>query len=207
MNKKSMHKTKNDRKYMTEIYELLSAIGLFGNTAVLVVFRNIWTYEELPEWDFRPTPKSSYLTIMQYNPIFAIIYILCGGILLFCGMNKLVNYVNVKKNRKSLIFENKKCQSALKYSFINNSILLKTSTIEKNEFHEVWRQQTNDHSIQILCFNEKTGEFKAFDRFHWMNEPIYNGFAGDYEYEKDLWTPIKLHYTTEWLKEHLIDIN
>lgn len=102
MSKKSMPKTKSSRKYITEICELLSAIGLFVNTTVLIVFRNIWTYEEFP--------KSSYLTIMQHNPIFAIIYILCGGILLFCGINKLVNYVNIKRKRKrkSLYIKSKK---------------------------------------------------------------------------------------------------
>lgn len=92
----------------------------------------------------------------------------------------------------------------LKYSFIDNSILLSTDTIERNGFCEVWRQQNDEHSIQILCFNEKTGGFKAFDRFHWMNEPIYNGFDKDYEYEEDLWTPIELHFTEKWLKKHLI---
>ena len=97
MNKNSIPK-KNDRKYITEICESLSAIGLFGNTVVLIVFRNIWTYEEFREF------RSSYLTIMQYNPIFAIIYILCGGILLLCGINKLVNYVNIKKRKSLYIF-------------------------------------------------------------------------------------------------------
>lgn len=106
MSKKNMPKTKSSRKYITEICELLSATGLFVNTTVLIVFRNIWTYEE-PR-DFRATPKSSYLTIMQYNPIFAIIYILCGGILLLCGINKLVNYVNIKRKRKSLYIKSKK---------------------------------------------------------------------------------------------------
>lgn len=93
----------------------------------------------------------------------------------------------------------------LKYSFIDNSILLKANTIKKNGFYEIWRQQNDEHSIQILCFNEQTGEFQAFDRFHWMNEPISNKFTGGDYWKEDLWTPIKLHYTEKWLKEHLVN--
>lgn len=106
-------------------------------------------------------------------------------------------------------------QKLLSYSFIDNSILLSTETIQKNGFHEIWRQEGKGHSIQILCFNNETGEFQAFDRFHWMDEPIvvmhehypdriidYGSPEGTY-YKKDLWTPIKLHYTTEWLNEHV----
>lgn len=110
----------------------------------------------------------------------------------------------------------------LEFSFINNSILLKTETINKNGFYEVWRQKKENHFIQILCFNPNTGEFQAFDRFHWSNEPrvVINPpswfidekgnsvhcdpFEEDgVYYEEDLWTPIKFHYTVEWLKEHL----
>lgn len=103
------------------------------------------------------------------------------------------------------LVEDEETHQFLKYSFIDNGILLKTNTIKKNGFHEVWRQQNSEHYIQILCFNEQTGEFQAFDRFHWMNEPVYDGFTGGEYYEEDLWTPIKLHYTEKWLKEHLID--
>lgn len=99
----------------------------------------------------------------------------------------------------------KKTYQFLKYSFIDNGILLKMNTIEENGFHEVWRQQSSKYSIQILCFNEKTGEFQAFDRFHWMQKSVYNGFSGRNDYKEDLWTPIKLRYTEQWLKEHLIN--
>lgn len=108
------------------------------------------------------------------------------------------------KNMLKLLVKKKSSAEYLKYSFIDNSILLKTRTIEKNGFHEVWRQENNKHSIQILCFNETTGEFRAFDRFHWMNEPIYDDFTCGTYYKEDLWTPINLHYTEKWLKEHLI---
>ena len=99
----------------------------------------------------------------------------------------------------------KHVKELLKYSFVNNSILLSTETIKQNGFQEVWRQQGENHSIQILCFNEKTGEFQAFDRFHWMHEPFDEPFTGIYGvYDKDLWTPIKFHFTEKWLKEHLL---
>ena len=93
----------------------------------------------------------------------------------------------------------------LSYSFVDNSILLSTETIQKNGFREVWRQENKEHSVQILCFNDETGEFKAFDRLHWMDEPHDIPNAGVYNvYKKDLWTPIELHYTVEWLKSHMI---
>lgn len=94
--------------------------------------------------------------------------------------------------RKKYVEDEK--EKYLKYSFLDNSILLKTKNIEKNGFHEVWRQQNEENSIQILCFNEKTGEFAAFDRFHWK---ISYG-------DEDLWTPIKLHFTEKWLRKHLL---
>jgi len=104
------------------------------------------------------------------------------------------------------IWKNRKLPT-LKYSYINNSILLSTETIEKNGFKEIYRQVNDDtYSIQILCFNEETREFKAFDRFHWMDEPYYSeggswGEIRGVHYKKDLWTPIALHYTSEWLKK------
>jgi len=92
----------------------------------------------------------------------------------------------------------------LKYSFTNNSILLKTETINNNGFYEVWRQENDEHSIQILCFNPETEKFQAFDKFHRMEEShkiIWEGC--EYVREEDeLWTPIELHFTLSWLKEH-----
>lgn len=83
----------------------------------------------------------------------------------------------------------------VKYSFIDNGILLTTDEIKKEGFREIWRQQSNDHSIQILCHNENLNKFQAYDRFRWMNEPVYNAIIGEYQYKKDLWTPIILHYS------------
>ena len=113
----------------------------------------------------------------------------------------------------------------LEYSFVDNAILLKIEKIEKNGFYEVWRQQNKEHSIQILCFNEETGEFRAFDRFHWMGEPrVVHNLPAWYKdengncihcdslesdgvyYNEDLWTPIQLHFTGKWLKEHLVNV-
>ena len=34
----------------------------------------------------------------------------------------------------------------VKYSFIDNGILLTTDEIKKDGFREIWRQQSNDHS-------------------------------------------------------------
>lgn len=115
--------------------------------------------------------------------------------------------VHIKKNAGK--------KELLTYSFTDNSILLSTETIQKNGFYEIYRQANKEHSVQILCFNNETGEFQAFDRFHWMDEPyvvnrnhdtnlLGQGWLpnGTY-YKEDLWTPIKLHFTAEWIKEHL----
>lgn len=123
------------------------------------------------------------------------------------------------KKKDNDVKEKKDNDEYLKYSFINNSILLTTEKIIRNGFYEVWRQENiKSHSIQILCFNPETNEFQAFDRFHWSDEPrivanypyYKEGIAVDFlepsgvYYKRDLWTPIKLHYTLDWLKEHLV---
>lgn len=118
---------------------------------------------------------------------------------------------------KKLLCRKKSNNSYLKYSFIDNAILLRMEVVEKNGFHEVWRQENKNHSVQILCFNEETGEFKAFDRYQWMTELRGEYSIGDMfldestcfkeEYHDtpiDLWTPIQLHFTEEWLRKHLI---
>ena len=135
-----------------------------------------------------------YNLLLSNSLIIVYIYIACAIFLLLYVCYRLF---------KKIFLNKKETNKYLKYSFIDNSILLKKNKIEKNGFCEVWRQQNDEYSIQILCFNEKTVEFQAFDRFHWMNESIYNGFICGDDYEEDLWTPIKLHYTTEWLKMQL----
>lgn len=75
------------------IFELLATIGILGNTIILIIFRNTWTYEEISLLDFSPIQKSSYLTIIQYNPIFAIVYIFCGMVLLRRGVYRLIQYI------------------------------------------------------------------------------------------------------------------
>lgn len=115
-----------------------------------------------------------------------------------CGivLKRISEWLNTKFNIKT---KEKISEKYLKYSFIDNAILLKTEAIEKNGFREVWRQQ-NKSSIQILCYNERTEEFKAFDRFQWMDEKMWYGVS----FNEDLWTPIKLHFAEQWLKEHMI---
>ncbi len=84
---------KQEKKYLFKICELLATIGLLGNTIILIIFRNTWTYEEISLLDFLPIQKSSYLTIIQYNPIFAIVYIFCSMVLLLCGVYRLIQYI------------------------------------------------------------------------------------------------------------------
>lgn len=75
---------KQDKIFLFKIFELLATIGIIGNTLILIIFQNTWTYEELPILKFEPIQKSSFLTIIKHNPIFAIVYILCDLILLMC---------------------------------------------------------------------------------------------------------------------------
>ena len=82
---------KQDKNFLFKICELLATIGILGNTLILIIFQNTWTYEELP------TPKSSYLTIIQHNPIFVIIYILCGLVLLMCAIYRLSKRIQRKE--------------------------------------------------------------------------------------------------------------
>lgn len=84
---------KQDKKYLFKICELLAVIGLLGNTIILIIFRNTWSYEEISLLDFSPIQKSSYLTIIQHNPIFAIVYIFCGIVLLLCGVYRLIKHI------------------------------------------------------------------------------------------------------------------
>lgn len=93
---------KQDKKYLFQICELLSTIGLLGNTIILIIFRNAWTYEEVSFLNFSPTPKSSYLTIIQHNPIFAIMYAFYGMVLLLCEVYRLIKHI-VKRKGKGLM--------------------------------------------------------------------------------------------------------
>lgn len=88
---------KQDKNFLFKICELLATIGILGNTLILTIFQNTWTYEELPILKFKPTPKSSYLTIIQHNPIFVIIYILCGLVLLMCAIYRLSKRIQGKE--------------------------------------------------------------------------------------------------------------
>ncbi len=83
---------KQDKNFLFKICELLAR-----NTLILIIFQNTWTYEEFPILKFEPTPKSSYLTIIPHNPIFAIIYILCGLVLLMCAIYRLSKRIQGKE--------------------------------------------------------------------------------------------------------------
>ena len=74
---------KQDKNFLFKICELLATIGILGNTLILIIFQNTWTYEEL--------------TIIQHNPIFAIIYILCGLVLLMCAIYRLSKRIQGKE--------------------------------------------------------------------------------------------------------------
>lgn len=91
-----MIKKQRKRNYLLELIEFLAAIGILGNTVILMLFRNTWTYEELSIGEFAPTPKSSFFTIMHYNPVFTYIYIACGLIILLCGLYRLIKYIGSK---------------------------------------------------------------------------------------------------------------
>ena len=84
-----MNITPNEK---TNIIELLATIVLLVNTFILIIFQNTITYEKVTLFEI--TPKSSYLTIMQHNPIFGIIYMTCGVILLICAIDRLIKYTN-----------------------------------------------------------------------------------------------------------------
>lgn len=86
----------NDKKYILKICELLAVIGIIVNTIILMIIRETWTYEKVPYWDFNPTPKSSIITIIQYNPVLEIVYVLCSIVLLLCGVYRLIKHI--KKN-------------------------------------------------------------------------------------------------------------
>lgn len=88
---------KQDKIFLFKILELLATIGVLGNTLILIIFQKTWTYEELPILKFEPIQKSSYLTIIQHNSIFAIIYILCGLILLMCAIYRLSRRIQGKE--------------------------------------------------------------------------------------------------------------
>ena len=173
------------------------------NNSSLITFNTLFI-------DFCDNPSSGAFFRFMFV---AILWFITGCML-------VVAFVDAEKRHiKKGVIE----QELLSYSFIDNSILLSAETIQKNGFYEIWRQENDEHSIQILCFNNETKQFQAFDRFHWMDEPYdtTNYFSscvfdkngnvikepwiepeGTY-WKKDLWTPIELNYTTEWLKEHV----
>lgn len=80
---------------MSELLASLSVLGIVINSLFLATFQNTISYEQVPM--FEPTPKSSCLTIMQHQPSFAIVYIICFTVLLCSGMCILVEHIKKKK--------------------------------------------------------------------------------------------------------------
>lgn len=72
------------------ICKYLSVIGILVNTVSLVIFRNTISYEKISLGS--PTQKSNYLTIIQHNPIFAMIYVVCVTVLVLCELYELFTF-------------------------------------------------------------------------------------------------------------------
>lgn len=190
-------------------HEIKGAIIWLLNISLGFVINELFT-EEL----FTTSQKKQSLGVVPMYLAIVIIWLMTS----FLVISALVER-SERKSRDKLIQK-----TALSYSFINTSILLSTETIQKNGFREVWRQENEENSMQILCFNDETKQFQAFDRFHWMNEPhdvenLFSSYVSDgkgnvivepwIEPEgirrgKDLWTPIDLHFTLDWLTKHLV---
>jgi len=66
------------------ICKYLSVIGILVNTVSLVIFRNTISYEKISLGS--PTQKSNYLTIIQHNPMFGMIYVVCVTVLILCEL-------------------------------------------------------------------------------------------------------------------------
>ena len=72
------------------ICKYLSVIGILVNTVSLVIFRNTISYEKISLCS--PTQKSNYLTIIQHNPIFGMIYVVCVTVLVLCELYELCTF-------------------------------------------------------------------------------------------------------------------
>ena len=78
------------------ICKYLSVIGILVNTASLMIFRNTISYEKISLGS--PIQKSNYLTIIQRNPIFGMIYVVCVTVLVLCELYQL--FTSNKNNRQ-----------------------------------------------------------------------------------------------------------
>lgn len=78
------------------ICKYLSVIGILVNTASLMIFRNTISYEKISLGS--PIQKSNYLTIIQHNPIFGMIYVVCVTVLVLCELYQL--FTSNKNNRQ-----------------------------------------------------------------------------------------------------------
>ncbi len=78
------------------ICKYLSVIGILVNTVNLLILRNTISYEKISLGS--PTQKSNYLTIIQHNPMFGMIYVVCVTILVLCELYELFTFN--KNNRQ-----------------------------------------------------------------------------------------------------------
>lgn len=142
-----------------------------------------------------------------------VVSIICGvmiiggsGLFIIVGLYDYLTITHKKEIAKKLSF-----------SFVDNSILLTLETINKNGYDIIWEQEEENRK-QILCFNESENDFKAFDRYQWSDENnALKKEISDIKYPDcevgvmkepsiemkatELWTPIKLRITNEWLKD------
>ena len=72
------------------ICKYLSVIGILVNTVNLLILRNTISYEKISLGS--PTQKSNYLTIIQHNPMFGMIYVVCVTILVLCELYELFTF-------------------------------------------------------------------------------------------------------------------
>lgn len=108
--KKNQFNNKEKNKYLCDTAALLAMLLIAANTYSLIMFHYYFTYEEnlLFEQIFDQTPKSSYLTIIQHNPVFLEVYVLCDITLLFCGIYRL----RIKKEIEVPLYQNGEIQKS-----------------------------------------------------------------------------------------------
>lgn len=173
---------------------LFTAIGM-GSWVCLLYEQEVFEFHLIPD--------------KNLLPLFFI-----AVLLTFISLNMVIIFSSYKKNDN---IEN------LKFSFIDNSILLTLNTIHKNGYKVIW-EQISKESKQIHCFNEHENDFKAFDKYIWSDENNAvkkEVFSIRYPMEEigvvqgpviemkatELWTPIELKFTNEWLKENIASEN
>lgn len=91
MNKFSKKTFKKDWISVVEV--LTSAVTLL-NTFALVIVRNTLSYESVNTFD--PIQKSSYTVIMQHNPFFGYIFLVCAFVMMACALHRYRDWTKQK---------------------------------------------------------------------------------------------------------------